>query len=399
MQILEEGLRRELLIMLSAKFDQKLRFQKCTKFVQFESLITQVGEELDSLKRAVEYIQDMLNIYGLKLWYDEYNKLVSDYIDIEWNYIRNKELPDEALKWASSENQDGFKDRSEIGTKNLKPSENALTFCGRLINALIRYCDSNFTKYIPKTLSFYSKSNNSVTVTMNTIMRVRRCIGVNGLHGLDKLLGFMILSELYSIQDILKKVVKAHRGNLKQEAQRLGMLNLIVPDINDIYSNAKRKLSGALDRILDSLEKIGLYYILRTMIIRELNLAARNDSQKVYLLLETLNESMVNEVQNDRYDKLSREELEAESTFLNQLADLSIRLGFADPMNKVYMKPLQIEHVPMIMSYVLYHSVSAGLTVRWSILFTITRFRWWRPTRSHRCGETRFGSCTEWPFS
>lgn len=46
----------------------------------------------------------MLNIQGLRIWYDEYNKLVSSYIDVEWNYIRSEELPDEALKWAATEN-------------------------------------------------------------------------------------------------------------------------------------------------------------------------------------------------------------------------------------------------------------------------------------------------------
>ena len=362
MNILEEGLRRELTIMIGGKLDSQLRFSKFKKFSDFESLITQVGEELDSLKKAVEYIQDMLNIYGLKIWYDEYNKLVSTYIDIEWNYVRNRELPDEALKWASSENQDGNKDKgAEISIKHLKPSENALTFLGRLINALIRYCDPRHTCYIPKTLSFYSMAGGDgggrVSITMNTIMRIRKCIGVNGLHGVDKLLSFMILSELYSIQDVLKKVMPRERYKLKDEGKKLGDLNGLTLGVDTIYSGAKRRLKDTLDKILTSLEKIGLYYILRTLTLRELNLAARNDSQKIYLLLETLNESLVNEVQNGRYDLLQREELEAESTFLNQLANLSTRLGFADPLNKVYFKPQPLENIPLIMAYTLYNSV------------------------------------------
>lgn len=359
MRILEEGLRKELLIMLGEKLDKRMRFEKCQKYTDFEELLSDVGEELDSLKRAVEYIQDMLNIYGLKIWYDEYNKLVNVLVDVEWNYIRSEELPDEALKWASSENQDDFnREITGVSTRKLKKSENALTFCGRLINAIVRFCDHRYTTYIPKTLSFYAANTTNVLITMNTFMRIRKCIGVNGLHGLDKLLSFMTLSELYSIQDEIKKLVRSDRDNLKAESQKFGMLNHILKDADLIYLGAKKRLKIQLDKLMESLEKVGLYYILRSMILRELNISARNNSHKIFMLIETLNESLVNEVQHGRYDNLHREELEAESTFLNQLVSLSVRLGFSDPLTKVYFKPQMIECIPLVMSYILYNSVS-----------------------------------------
>lgn len=91
---------------------------------------------------------------------------------------------------------------------------------------------------------------------------------------------------------------------------------------------------------MNSLEKIGLYCILRTMVLRELNLCSKSDSQKVFLLIENINESMVNEVQKGRYDNLlQKEEILAEATFLSQLSDLSVRLGFAEPINKIYFRP------------------------------------------------------------
>jgi hypothetical protein len=97
------------------------------------------------------------------------------------------------------------------------------------------------------------------------------------------------------------------------------------------------------------------------MILRELSLSAKADSHKIYLLIETLNESLVNEVQHGRYDNLQREELEAEATFLKQLSDLGVRMGFSDPLTKVYFKPKAIEHIPIIMSYVLYNLVTPSI--------------------------------------
>jgi len=54
---------------------------------------------------------------------------------------------------------------------------------------------------------------------------------------------------------------------------------------------------------------------------------------------------------------LQREELEAEATVLSVLSELSTRMGFTDPINKVYFKPKAIEHIPIIMSFVLYNLV------------------------------------------
>lgn len=358
MKILEEGLRKELLVMLGEKLNEKLKFGAIKSYEEFELLLTNVGEELDSLKRGVEYIQDMLNIQGLKIWYDEYNKLVSVYVDAEWEFIREEVLPDEALKWASSENATEGEANLEVEVGNLKKDENGLTFCGRLINAVIKFCHPSNTTYVPKTLSFYKADSNSVRITMNTFMRIRKCIGANGLYGIDKLLGFMTLGEIYKIEETLNSVFKSDRANLDIDARNFGTLNNLFKDVDKMYFAAKRRLKPKLDQLMASLEKIGLYYILKTMILRELNLSAKADSYKIYLLIETLNDSLVNEVQHGRYDNLHREELAAEATFLHQLSDLSTRLGFSDPLTKIYFKPKAIEHIPIIMSYVLYNLVS-----------------------------------------
>jgi len=124
------------------------------------------------------------------------------------------------------------------------------------------------------------------------------------------------------------------------------MLNKAVKDIDRIYESAKKRLKSKLDNIVTSLEKIGLYTILREMTLRELNLSSKSDSQKVFLLLENMNEAVTNEVQRGRYDNLQKEEIYAEATFLSQIAELSVRMGFADPVNKIYFRPTAIEMVP-----------------------------------------------------
>lgn len=183
-----------------------------------------------------------MGVYGLKIWYDEYNKLVSTFIDVEWNYIRRKELPDEALKWASSENQDNETVSSKIKTNKLKVSENSLTFLGRVINTIINYSDARRYSYIPNTLSFYDEEAKTFSITMNTFSLIRKCVGVNGLHGMDKLLSFMIVSEMYSVQKLMQGIASKDKSNLNAESTAFGSLNNTVKQIDRYYGSARRRL-------------------------------------------------------------------------------------------------------------------------------------------------------------
>lgn len=358
MTILEEGLRYELLITISDQLDKSLRFAGCNSFKEVETQLISIGEMLDSLKCSVEYIQDMVCIYGLKIWYDEYNKLVSTYIDVEWNYIRSKELPDEALKWASSQNHDSIELSSQIKIKNLKKSENSLTFLGRVINTLLTFTDPRKYNYLPHTLSFFEESDRGgFSVTMNTFGMIKKCIGVNGMHGVDKLLSFMIVSEMYLIQDIFQKLLSKDKQNLQAESTAFGSLNNTVKNIDKFYSSAKKRIKGQLDIITSSLEKIGHLAILRNMSLNELKISARKDSQKLYMLIETMNDSLVNEM-NFAEDNLQKQEIDAQNAFLKDLIRLSLRVGFSDPMEKVYFKPKQLEFVPLLIIYCLYNLVA-----------------------------------------
>ena len=38
---------------------------------------------MDGFKKALAYIQDFINIYGIKIWQEEFNRLMNAYIDLE----------------------------------------------------------------------------------------------------------------------------------------------------------------------------------------------------------------------------------------------------------------------------------------------------------------------------
>jgi WASH complex subunit strumpellin len=67
-QTLEDGIRKQLVRNISVAMHELLDF-KTGKVDEFETRLSQLGSRLDGFRQAFEYIQDYINIYGLKIWY------------------------------------------------------------------------------------------------------------------------------------------------------------------------------------------------------------------------------------------------------------------------------------------------------------------------------------------
>ncbi len=87
---MEQGVRKELIKLISKILDKILVFEN-TNIDEFEKRMKLLGENLYGFKKALEYIQDFVNIYGLKIFYEEFNRLMECYIEIEANsFFTNK---------------------------------------------------------------------------------------------------------------------------------------------------------------------------------------------------------------------------------------------------------------------------------------------------------------------
>jgi len=55
---------------------QALSF-KTAKIIDFETKLNQLAAILDGYRRSFEYIQDYVNIYGLKIWQEEFSRIIN----------------------------------------------------------------------------------------------------------------------------------------------------------------------------------------------------------------------------------------------------------------------------------------------------------------------------------
>ena len=54
---------------------------------------------MNSFKLSLEYIQDFIHIHGLKMFYEEFEKLIYAYVDIEKLSLITKEVGFEELNY------------------------------------------------------------------------------------------------------------------------------------------------------------------------------------------------------------------------------------------------------------------------------------------------------------
>ena len=69
-------------------FENYLMKLQAVDFVQRLELI---GAKMDGFRRSFEYIQDYIDIYGLKIWQEELSRIINFNVEQECNaFLRNK---------------------------------------------------------------------------------------------------------------------------------------------------------------------------------------------------------------------------------------------------------------------------------------------------------------------
>ena len=95
-EILDEGIRKELIKLIHKTLDMCLIFRKGT-FEEYEQKLTNLAANLEGFKKAVECIQDFISSYGLKAFSEEFDRLITCYIDMEETAFLTNKLEYEEL--------------------------------------------------------------------------------------------------------------------------------------------------------------------------------------------------------------------------------------------------------------------------------------------------------------
>ena len=183
--ILEDGLRKELVRQISLAMHNTLRFKK-TENAPLQShgaanrAFVTLCARISGFRRAIEYVQDYVDLAGLKMWQEELSRIMSYNVEQEQNKYLQKKVFDSASRFQSR----------AIPIPRFWPTKDEPTcsnFMGRTLASLLRMTEPQSTIYSPECGGWFTPDGQEVC-GIGTFALLRKCIGISGLSGLDRLL-------------------------------------------------------------------------------------------------------------------------------------------------------------------------------------------------------------------
>eukprot|EP01087_Luapelamoeba_hula_P013132 TRINITY_DN3739_c0_g1_i1.p1 TRINITY_DN3739_c0_g1~~TRINITY_DN3739_c0_g1_i1.p1 ORF type:complete len:1176 (-),score=252.84 TRINITY_DN3739_c0_g1_i1:43-3570(-) len=337
-QLLEEGIRKELVFKLANAMDKTLIF-KTGKIDEFESRLKLLANQLDGFSRSFQYIQDYVNIYGLKIWQEEFSRIVNFNVEQECNSF---------LKTKVYEHQSMYQS-SAIPIPHFTPIPGSVNFVGRLARALLQHTDYRTTIFLDQMSAWYDKEGREL-VGIRTFDLLLRSVGVFGVIGLDKLLCFMIVKELQTFIATLRQLIDKNIAKfLNDLTQELLPVATIPTNTFKLYSTALTNTAKLWPAFVASIARIGQMQLLRRQIANSLNFLTKLDSNILGLTLQIMNDSVLNDIRN-HYKSPDNHPYPGESNpLLFELTKYLEATGIPEPQSKIYITTGPVPSFPLLM--------------------------------------------------
>jgi len=344
-QLLEDGIRKQLVEQIASSLHEFLDFRS-GKLGDMEERLTKLGARLDGFKQSFEYIQDYISVYGLKIWQEEFSRIINYNVEQETNSFLKKKVYD----WQSSYQSDA------IPIPQLPPTPPALAnpavrpsinFTGRLAREILFQTDPRKTNYVESMQGWYDEKQREV-VGIRTFSLLHRGVGTFGLTGMDKLLCFMIVQDLSDFVRVYRRTInKQVKDFLHSLTTELSPLSGLPADGPKLYAVAQTKLAKLWALLSEPVARVGQMQLVRRLIANELNFTCKLDSKLLSCALDVMNNALLSDVRAH----YSRPEVRTlpDNPILPDIADFLETAGINSPMTKIYITTEPLEGLPVLM--------------------------------------------------
>jgi len=346
-QLLEDGIRKELVYRVSSALDQILVFPN-TKIEEIEKRLQQLASVLDGYCRSFQYIQDYIRLQGLQVWQEEFMRIVNFNVERECTAFLIKKNDIESV----------YQSR-EVPIPVFKRSDNvSMNFMGRLARALLVQTHFRNTVFIPDTSSWYELGSSAgrPLVTPMTFQLLMQGINVFGLNGLDELFCFMIVKQLHDFLhslDVTMQKDKALLAQLVNLFAELSPLTSIPQGPSKVYEAGFKLTKKIMPVLLDCVCQVGQMQLLREQIANTLSLASKTDAGALHGVLDVLNKSLMKDVQAHYKDPDNLPYPDPENHLLPDFSKYLDSAGLSDALTKIYITTEGTDVLPFIMFLVL----------------------------------------------
>ena len=342
-QTLQDGVRKQLVQQISTAMHEQLTFAT-GKIDDFEQRLTALGARLLGYQQSIEYIQDYLNIYGLKTWQEEISRIVSYNVEQECNEFLKKKIFD----WQSQYQSEAIP--IPVFERAKDPVQGRFAnFTGRVVNELLRHSSPLSTVYVPYKQGWYSAVEGKEQIGLRTFALLRKGLGVFGLCGLDRLVAFTIVRDVTAFAKMYRKIVAAKNLStfLFRLAQELHPTTQFPLDAPKLYAASLTKMEKVWPLVIDLVVRVGQAQLHRRHFTNELNFAARLDSKVLLCTLEALNTALLTDVRM-YYDDPDNKPYPG-NPLLPEFAKYLDQTGMTDPVTKIYITTEPLPALPVFM--------------------------------------------------
>ena len=374
-RLLEEGIRKELVYRVASALDTTLTF-KTDRLDELHERLCSLARILDGHARSFQYIQDYIRLQGLRVWQEEFMRIV--------NFNVEQECAAFLTRRAQLESR--FQSR-EVAIPVFPPRDSAsVNFAGRLARALLVHTDFRNTVYVPDMAAWYEASNSAgrLLIGPSSFEALQHGISEFGMSGLDQLYCFMIVSE---IRRLLRFLQISVFGDLRQaqtqlytKKQRGGSTGINIAEMElppsqlfkslmvtladltpqssvpreaaKLYENALKLVKPVAQQFLDAVCSIGQMQLVRQQIAALLNITCKTDAGVLYGALDVFNRSLLKDIQAHYIDP-SLPYPDVESPLLPELAKYLEMAGLSEPLAKIYSTTKPSELLPLFTFLVL----------------------------------------------
>eukprot|EP01064_Diplonema_japonicum_P020497 TRINITY_DN2999_c3_g1_i1.p1 TRINITY_DN2999_c3_g1~~TRINITY_DN2999_c3_g1_i1.p1 ORF type:complete len:1160 (+),score=247.44 TRINITY_DN2999_c3_g1_i1:53-3532(+) len=344
-KLLEEGVRKELVDRLSVTLHNSLQFNsKDKKAPTFEQRLDHLSRKLQGMKSSFEYVQDYMNVYGLKLWQEEFSRLINFNVEMEANNYLTKKI----YSWQSQYQSLSI----PIPKLPLIEGERTVNFMGRLVNELLKQTDSRRTVYVDQLSAWYDERGRA-SVCLQTFGTLHSSIGTPGMAGCDKLLAFMIVKDLQILTNrIIKRdfPMEDKKCLIEKMSRHFQPVSSLPRDAKMYYHEAYQVGAKLWPAFLDKVMRIGRCQLLRKHIGKELQFACKLDSQVLHSALSSVNDALLNDIHGFYIDPEAHRYPNGRKPILPELTKYLDNCGMSNPYTQIYITTEPITHLTFILA-------------------------------------------------
>ncbi|KAM9958880.1 hypothetical protein ACTFIW_012470 [Dictyostelium discoideum] len=353
-QLLEDGIRKELVLQIALAMDKTLIFsgkpyqapsnkQQQQQEIELLQRLKELSNILDGFRRSFQYIQDYVNIQGLKIWQEEFSRIVNFYVEQECNSFLKKKVYD----W-QSQYQSVAIPIPKFPSQSDQNSQQSVNMIGRLARELLNQTNCKTTLYLNQ-IGWFDPSSGKELVGINTWSILHQSVGIFGLTGLDKLFSFMMVKDLQVFVGQTRSLVEKSLKGFLNEFEDYLRPTTNIPDTMIRYQQALDKTKLLYPIFIDVLTKIGQIQLIRRQISNQLNFHCKIDSNMLFSSLDIMNKSLLNDIESHFQRPDSNPYPSDDNTLLFDLAQYLDTAGINDPFTKIYITTSPLEQFPCLL--------------------------------------------------